>query len=339
MSDELAKALVASLQGALGSVEINGLRRLSAGASRETWSFDAVTPAETHPLILQRSRAGATRFGMGLDEPSIIRHAHAGGVRVPEIVAADSGETPIGASFIISRRIEGESIPRKILRDETYALARRGLVADFARELAAIHRLDPAPLDQITTIDDLLALQRGLYEAFDDPHPVFDLAFRWLEERRPPTRPARIVHGDFRMGNVLVKPEGLTAVLDWELAYLGDPAFDLGWLVARAWRFGEAGEVGGVGTRSELLEAYRANGGDAITLEELRWWEMLASLRWGVVTMAMVVDHRRGNSRSMEQAVIGRRVVETEYDVMLLLWPELVWPELVGPELLGEAMA
>ena len=136
------------------------------------------------------------------------------------------------------------------------------------------------------------------------------------------------------MGNVLVNPEGLTAVLDWELAYLGDPAFDLGWLVARAWRFGEAGEVGGVGTRSELLDAYRANGGDAVTLEELRWWEMLASLRWGVVTMAMVADHRRGNSRSMEQAVIGRRVVETEYDVMLLLWPELV-----GLELLGKAMA
>ena len=329
MSDELAEALVASLQDALGSVEINGLRRLSAGASRETWSFDAVTPIQTHPLILQRSRASAARLGTGMDEPAIIRHAHAGGVRVPEIVAADSGENPIGASFIISRRIEGESIARKILRDETYAIARRGLVADFARELAAIHRLDPAPLDQITTIDDPLGTQRALYETFDDPHPVFDLAFRWLEERRPPTRPARIVHGDFRMGNILVSASGLTAVLDWELAYVGDPAFDLGWLVARAWRFGEAGEVGGIGTRNELLDAYQANGGEAITPEELRWWEMLASLRWGVVTMLMVADHRRGCSRSMEQAVIGRRVVETEYDVMLLL----------GPELLGRSIA
>ena len=324
MSAELANALAVSLHDVLGNVNIKDLRRLSAGASRETWSFNANTPTQTHPLILQRSRAIASGLGTGLDESSIIRHAHAQGVSVPEIVAADSGgENPLGASFIISRRVEGESIPRKILRDEAYAPARRGLVADFGRELAAIHGLDPAPLDQIAVIDDPLGTQRALYEAFDDPHPVFDLAFRWLEERRPQTRPARVVHGDFRMGNVLVNATGLAAVLDWELAYLGDPAFDLGWLVARAWRFGEAGEVGGVGTRSELLDAYQANGGEAITLEELRWWEMLASLRWGVVTMAMVADHRQGRSGSMEQAVIGRRVVETEYDVMLLLGPEL----------------
>ena len=325
MSADLANALAVSLAGPLGDVKINDLQRLSAGASRETWSFTAVSTNESQRLILQRHRSAASRLRTGLDEAALLRRARSGGVTVPEIVASETGDTnPIGAPFMISLRIEGESIPRKILRDDTFEKARRGLVADFARELAAIHRLETTSVDQIATIDDPLAVQRTLYEAFEDPHPVFDLAFRWLDERRPQARQPCVVHGDFRMGNVLVDSEGLAAVLDWELAYFGDPAFDLGWLVARAWRFGGAGEVGGIGSRSELLDAYQANGGEAITLDELRWWEMLACLRWGVVTMAMVDDHRRGGKRSLEQAVIGRRVVETEYDVMLLLRPELL---------------
>ncbi len=324
MSVDLANALAVSLSEALGQVKINDLQRLSAGASRETWSFTAVSSSGSQQLILQRHLSASSRFRTGLDEAALLRRARTGGVSVPEIVASDTGDAnPVGAPFMISRRIEGESIPRKVLRDDTFANARRGLIADFGRELAAIHRLDTASLGQIAAIDDPLAVQRTLYEGFSDPHPVFDLAFRWLDERRPQARQPCVVHGDFRMGNVLVDSTGLAAVLDWELSYLGDPAFDLGWLVARAWRFGGEGEVGGLGSRSELLDAYRANGGEGITLDELRWWEMLACLRWGVVTMAMVDDHRRGYKRSLEQAVIGRRVVETEYDVMLLLRPEL----------------
>ena len=330
MSGELANALAAALSDVLGDVQVTHLQRLSAGASRETWSFTAVSSDETQQMILQRHRSAASEFRTGLDEAALLRCARTGGVSVPQILASDTGEAnPTGAPFTLSRRIEGESIPRKILRDDAFADARQSLVADFGRELAAIHRLETTSLDQIATIDDPLTVQRTLYEAFEDPHPVFDLAFRWLAERRPRARQTSVVHGDFRMGNLLVDSSGLAAVLDWELAHLGDPAFDLGWLVARAWRFGGEGEVGGLGTRIELLDAYQAGGGEAVTLEELRWWEMLACLRWGVVTMAMVADHRAGSKGSMEHAVIGRRVVETEYDVMLLL----------GPQLLGRALA
>lgn len=314
-TDELAGQLSAEL-----TAEISDLARLSAGASRETWSFSA----DGEPLILQRSRFVAAP-GTGVDEPTILRHAHAGGVTVPEIVAASSGEGhDIGAQFTIARQLDGESIARKILRDDEFTTARERFVDDCARELAAIHALDPAPVAaSLPTVDDPVAAQRATYEMVGDPHPVFDLAFRWLAENRPPPRPARIVHGDFRMGNFLVGPDGITAVLDWELAHLGDPVEDLGWLVARAWRFRGPGEVGGIGTREQLLAAYVAAGGFEISMAELKWWEVLASLRWGVITMFMGGEHRSGSTRSVEQATIGRRVVETEYDVMLLLLPEL----------------
>lgn len=238
---------------------------------------------------------------------------------MPEIVASSSdtasgADHPIGPSFLVTRRLEGETIARRILRDDVYAGARERFVDDCARELAAIHALDPAPLaGNLQRLDDPVAQQRAAYEGFDDPHPVFDLALRWLERHRPPARPATVVHGDFRMGNLLVDRDGIAAVLDWELAHLGDPVSDLGWLVARAWRFGGRGAVGGLGTRAELLAAYAAAGGPEISPEELRWWEVLASLRWGVMTMLI------GLAPSLEQLVIGRRVVETEYDLLLLI--------------------
>jgi len=318
-SNDRADELAALLGAELGA-GVADLTRLSAGASRETWSF----AADGEPLILQRSRFAAAP-GAGADEPALLRHAHAGGVTVPEIVRSSSGgDHPIGAQFTIARRIEGESIARKILRDDEFAVARDRFVADCARELVAIHALEADPVaGRLPTVVDPVAAQRATYDMVGDPHPVFDLAFRWLDDNRPEPRPHRVVHGDFRMGNFLIGPEGITAVLDWELAHLGDPVEDLGWLVARAWRFRGPGEVGGVGSREELLAAYVAAGGFEIAPAELTWWEVLASLRWGVITMFMGGEHRAGTTRSVEQATIGRRVVETEYDVMLVLLPEL----------------
>jgi aminoglycoside phosphotransferase (APT) family kinase protein len=324
-SSEVETGLVEVLAPALGGVAVEHLVRLSAGANRETWSFDAVTATgERHGLILQRQRGGTALPDQNSAEAAILRHARAGGVTVADVIAADGPPNPLDRDYVIVRRLEGESIARRILRDAPYEAARGRFVADCARELAAIHALDPAALAaDLLTVDDPVLAQRVSYERFDDPHPVFELAFRWLGENQPALRPASVVHGDFRMGNLLVDEHGISAVLDWELCHLGDPIVDLGWLVARPWRFGGPGEVGGIGSKAELLDAYAAAGGDQVSLEDLRWWEVLATLRWGNACMFMVDDHRRGRSRSVELATIGRRVVEVEYDLLLLL-PELV---------------
>lgn len=299
---------------------ITDLQRLSAGASRETWSFSV----GGRPLILQRNRSGGLTDP--IDEPALLRHARAGGVTVPEVVrSSSSGDHPIGPSFTISERVEGESIARKVLRDDEFSAARETFVADCGRELAAIHALDPSPVAGfLALLEDPVEAQRSTFDLIGDPHPVFELAFRWLDEHRPDMGAPTVVHGDFRMGNLLVGADGLTAVLDWELAHRGDPAEDLGWLCARAWRFGGDGTVGGIGSREALVAAYVAAGGRDIPLETLRWWEVLATLRWGVITMFMGAEYRSGASPSMEQAAIGRRVVENEYDILLLLRPELV---------------
>jgi len=311
--------LQAALGAALGGV-VEDLRRLSGGASRETWAFTV----DGDRLVLQRERPGGIRTGGGMAaEAALIRAAGAVGVPVAEIVAT-GGEDDLGAAWMVARHVDGETIPRRILREDALAQARRLLTDQCAAALAALHSIDPdelAGLDGLHELDQV-AQFRDLVDTLGEPHPAFELGFRWLEDHRPPPSGRAVVHGDFRNGNLIVGPDGLRAVLDWELAHLGDPLEDLGWLCTRAWRFGGPGPVGGFGEREELYRAYEAAGGRAVDPEAARWWEVLGSLKWGVMCIIQAATHLTGQSRSMELAAIGRRVCENEYDVLLLIDPD-----------------
>ncbi|MET1042148.1 MAG: phosphotransferase family protein, partial [Acidimicrobiales bacterium] len=208
------------------------LQRLSGGASRETWAF-ALDGAE---LILQRERPGGIRTGGGMAaEAGLIRAAAAEGVPVADVVATGDGEGDgLGGPWVVARRVDGETIPRRILRDDDFAVARAALTAQCGAALAAIHRVDPERITGLEETDQLRQF-RDLVDVLEQPHPAFELGFRWLEANRPPPSGRSVVHGDFRHGNLIVGPEGLRAVLDWELAHLGDPLEDLGWLCVRAW--------------------------------------------------------------------------------------------------------
>jgi hypothetical protein len=164
---------------------------------------------------------------------------------------------------------------------------------------------------------------RAALGAVGEPHPAFELGFRWLEHHRPEStvaaEPGAVVHGDFRNGNLVVGPDGLRAVLDWELAHLGDPLEDLGWLCVRAWRFGAESRVGGFGAVDELVGAYEATAGVTVDRRALHWWEVLGTLKWGIICVVQASTHLTGVVRSVELAAIGRRVCEVEHDLLLLL--------------------
>ncbi len=298
--------------------EVKQLRRLSGGASRETWSLDLDGPEGSLPLILQRQRAGTGGSGPGMvTEAALIDAAGSLGVPVPRVVASDSGDT-IGAPCMVMDRLDGETIARKLLRDDVWATARSVLVAQAGHALAAVHRIDPGVAPSLRAADQLEEM-RALLHGFDQPLPAFELGIRWLEQNRPPPSPPAVVHGDFRLGNLLVGEEGLVGVLDWELAHLGDPVEDLGWYCVRAWRFGSALPAGGMGTRAELIAAYEEAGGGTVDPEALRWWELLGTLKWGLICVMQADVHLSGAARSVELAAIGRRVCENEWDVLALL--------------------
>ena len=195
------------------------------------------------------------------------------------------------------------------------------LTSDCGVALAGIHSIssDGLPNLPVSMGHDQLDKYERIYREFDLPRPVFELAFSWLRRNTPPPAAPVLVHGDFRLGNLIVNETGLAAVLDWELAHIGDPREDIAWICVNSWRFGQAGNrVGGFGQLDALLEAYSAAGGRTFPPSDIDWWEVLGSLKWGVMCMIMYSAFRTGADPSVERAAIGRRVSETEIDLINL---------------------
>ncbi|MGB8860701.1 MAG: phosphotransferase family protein [Ilumatobacteraceae bacterium] len=308
MTDDLAAALA----DVLSASHVDDVVRLSGGASRDTFRFRA----DGRSLILQRQRAGDVR-DMG-NEAMVVRAAGAAGVPVAQVVAASTDPSALGSAFMVLTAVEGETIARKILRDEHYARARTVLPAQLGAALAQLHAVDTTGLSSLPTTDQVQQYREAL-DQLGQPHPTFELVFKWLAAHRPPARPPVLVHGDFRLGNVIVADDGLRAILDWELAHLGDPMEDLGWLCVKAWRFGAQRPVAGVGEYRQLFDAYEAAGGGAVDPDVVRWWEVLGTLKWGIMCIMQANAHVAGLTRSHELAAIGRRVCENEHDLFLAL--------------------
>ncbi|HPA88263.1 MAG TPA: phosphotransferase family protein [Quisquiliibacterium sp.] len=320
INELLAKAVRRHLPGATG---IADLRRLSGGASQETWSFDACFDDRRTPLILRRDpkrlRRGRTTALSIEIEGKTLKAAARAGVPVPAILGMLDDADDLGDALIM-QRLEGETIARKLLRDDEYAQARRVMAGQCGETLAKIHATDVSDVPELVVSPALTELARyhDTYRRHNHPHPVFDLAFRWLREHAPET-PARptLVHGDFRNGNLMFGPEGLRAVLDWELCHLGDPMEDLGWLCTCSWRFGNhAMPVGGFGQYDDLFAGYERASGRAVDPERVRFWVILGSLKWGVMCCGMADTFESGNDRTIERAMVGRRASENEIDLL-----------------------
>jgi aminoglycoside phosphotransferase (APT) family kinase protein len=291
--------------------DIRDLEPLMGGATSDIRAFWA----DDVRLVLRRSLPVRVGPSIGT-QAAAMRAAHAVGVPVPEVYAAADADPELGA-FMVMELIEGETIPRRIQRDELLADARARFAADTGAALARLHAADVAVVPDLDR-RDLLDRYRQQLDDLGAPSATFEWAFRYLDANRPPLSPPVLVHGDFRLGNLMVGPEGVRSVLDWEDVHAGDPIADLGWLCTKTWRFGQRAPVGGFGTREELLAAYHEGGGAVVPIEVLRWWELFGSLKWGIICMVQASRHFAGTP-SVELAAIGRRVAEVEWDLLGLL--------------------
>jgi aminoglycoside phosphotransferase (APT) family kinase protein len=324
LADNLDALLVRLQLGHLGKPS---LKRLTGGANQETWAFDAVDRANVTPLILRRLSGDAPPSEDTVTpecEAQLIHRAGACGVPTASVRHSLEPRDNLGRGFI-SSRIEGEALARRILRDEAFAELRPRLAFQCGAILARIHAVPPDTLPALRTrfAADQLDRLHETYRSFGGGSPVYELAFRWLRERQPAKpRVPRLLHGDFRNGNLIVGPEGVRAVLDWELAHLGDPAQDLGWMTVNSWRFGAIDEAaGGFGSVEQLLEGYRAEGGEAIDADRVVYWRAFGSLRWGLICRSMSRPTQAGRPIPPERAMIGRRISETELDLLDILAP------------------
>jgi aminoglycoside phosphotransferase (APT) family kinase protein len=333
-AEEVAEKLTTFLKRShdAKSVRIDDLRLLTGGASRQTWSFDAtVGHADGRDETLALIARADQRQNVGLmtreTEYRLLEAAHAEGVPVPRVHLM--GDDSLGAPFFLMERVEGETIARRILRDDEYAEARQKMTSQLGEVLAAIHRIPasglaaelPAPLDGKPPAESELQRIEGTFRSIaPEPHPAFELAIRWLKAHLPASGEPSLVHGDFRLGNLIIGPEGVRSVLDWELAHVGDPMEDLAWVCVRSWRFGNDDKpVAGVGQREDLFRAYEAAGGRKVDPALVHWWEVFGNLRWGVICIMQARAYLDGLSKSVELATIGRRTAETEWELLNLM--------------------
>ena len=169
----------------------------------------------------------------------------------------------------------------------------RGSIRSTRRTLAACCP-DPGATRPLAQIDEW---ERQLDE-IGEPLPAVELGLRWLRANAPEPAEPRLVHGDFRLGNFIVDEDGLAAVIDWELAHLGDPAEDIGWLCIRSWRFGSDDQpVAGVGEpRRVRSRPTRQPAGEPLDRDRLRYWEVFGNVKWAVICARQAHDHLTGRA-------------------------------------------
>jgi len=317
----------AALAGWPGA-RVDAVKRLSGGASKESWAFDLVaSDGVVHPMVLRRQPAELRFTYTGVDsladEAALLRAARANGVPAPAVHFELPPGSGAGEGYAMAR-IAGETVGVRILKSPELADARKTMARRCGEVLARIHAipLDGLPRLASRSAHEELAALAARHRATGQDRPVFEFALRWLAANLPEDGCRTLVHGDFRNGNIVVGPDGLRAVLDWEMARIGPPLSDLGWICVTSWRYQNPEKpVGGFGGREEMLAGYAAAGGAAINPADLHAWEVFQTLFWGVMCAEVGKTFEDG-VRSVEGAMIARRASETEFDLLRLLLPD-----------------
>ncbi len=333
-----------SFEGRLDTVlrrEIGGcerlldVERLSGGASQETWRLRIETSEGLRDLCLRRSPGGAgepdravERSAPGLrTEAKLMRVARAAGIPEPEVHYVLAPEDELGAGFVMEW-LDGVTLGARIVRSPDLADIRPKLARQCGEILGRLHGIDldandlDRDLEQLGAAD-FIAQTRRRYEAMETPQPMIDFTGRWLLANLPESPERTLVHNDFRNGNLMIDRTGVVAVLDWEIAHIGDPMRDLGWLCTNSWRYGAGPElpVGGFGAYEDLFAGYEAASDRRVDLSRVQYWEVFGSWWWAVSTLGMTRHFRQGPDRSVERAAIGRRTTECQVDCVNLLIP------------------
>ena len=261
-------------------------------------------------------------------EVALLRLAAQSGVPVPRVLDVLSLDQDAGEGMglaILMEWLDGETLGARIVRSESLAAIRPLLARRCGEILARLHAIDwrAHHLDELletTPPRQLVATTWQRYQALAHPQPMIDFTARWLLDHLPSGGELSLVHGDFRIGNVMFDERGLTGVLDWELAHVGDPLEDLGWLAVRAWRFGANDRpIGGLCSRAAFWAAYEREGGERVDPKVARYWEIFGNWKWAVICVMQAAGHRASGKRDVELAAIGRRVADVELELLDLI--------------------
>jgi aminoglycoside phosphotransferase (APT) family kinase protein len=308
---------------------IERMERMGGGAIQENWALDVGLSGGPRPgrhaLVLRTSAPSGVAVSWGrAEELAILRIAHAAGVAAPEPWGLCDDPTVIGRAFYVMARLPGEARGNRVVRDPDVRARGEALARDLGGQLARLHRLAPPvpglefmPVPSGSPAAARAVEYRRHLDALDAAEPALEWALAWLSARAPEPERICLIHGDFRTGNYLVDRGRLTGILDWEFAAFGDPLEDLGWMLARCWRFGAYDrEAGGIGSRESLLAGYEAESGRPLARPLIPYWEVMATVRWAVIALQQAERHHSGAEPSLELALTAHVLPSLELDLL-----------------------
>jgi aminoglycoside phosphotransferase (APT) family kinase protein len=305
---------------------------LAGGAIQENWALEVELSdgpmAGRHALVLRTDAASGVAVSRSRPEEfALIRAAHAAGVAVPEPLWIGTDPDVLGKPFFLMRKVEGVAAGHRLVKDPGFAIDRKRLVERLGEELAKIHALKPpqpgleflgAPSPH--PAEDRIADYRAHLDGMGLARPVLEYGLAWAERHARKPELVTLTHQDYRTGNYLVNAGGLAAILDWEFAAWGDPDSDIGWFCARCWRFGAVErEAGGIGARADFVGAYERASGRRVDASRVRFWELMAHIRWAVIALQQAERHLSGREPSLELALTGRIPAELELEALRLI--------------------
>ena len=304
--------------------EIDNIVVPTLGGVNRTVLFDLVDGATRRRLVSRQETYAAddSPFIPATLQFRVMKVAHANGVPVPEPVFEYDEADKMGHGFI-TVFVGGETMPQRIFRRADIATMRPKLAEQLAGVLAKLHAIDigeAAFLESHPDSTDPVAHYLARYDSYAEAHPAIELGFRWLERHRPAKARRALVHGDFRTGNFMVGPDGVSAVLDWECAHIGSGIEDIGWLCTRSWRFGQIDfPAGGLGLREPFYAAYERTGGTRIDPDDVRFWEIFGLVRWAIYNVMQAHGHVFRGRRGVAFAAMGRNTCLVEYELLMTL--------------------
>ena len=320
-------AIASFLRGAClaRDVTVTGLHLLSGGAIQKNWEL-AITVTDGplqggHVWVLRTDAPATVASSLPRErEFAIIRFAHEHGLLAPKPLFVCEDVSVIGRPFFVMEKLPGIAAGHKVVRLD---LDRRTLGQELAQAAARIHAIHP-PLSDLPFLKtflarDVIAACRAYLDTLDEPHPVLEWGLRWCERRAPEREETTFVHRDFRTGNYLVHEGRLAGLLDWEFAALGNPLEDIGWICAKCWCFRHDHHiVGGVADLDDFIPAYEAASGRTVPRDALRYWQVMAHIRWAIIALQQAQRHLSGVEPSLELALTGKIVAELEWEVLQL---------------------
>jgi aminoglycoside phosphotransferase (APT) family kinase protein len=309
------------------STDVDLLERMSGGAVQQNWALDVRNVGGRFP--------GVRRWVLRMDAPAsvdesltrsqefrVLQAMHEAGVLAPGPLWSCEDASVAGAAFFIMERLPGVAAGHRVARDAQLVPDRARLARELAVNLARIHSVKPhAALGFLDTAlaRDNISHYRAYLDTLSEAYPALEWGLRWCERNAPPAEETTFIHRDYRTGNYLVERGSLSGVLDWEFAAFGNPLEDVGWLFAKCWRFGQNRfPVGGVAEAADFLEQYERAAGRTVDAFALRYWQVIAHIRWAVIALQQRERHRSGIERSLELALTGHLLSDLEQEILVL---------------------